>query len=243
MSELNPMRAPVLLYHKIDRSPRDALLRGGYTRPARFARQISFLKKEGFVFRTASALVEGFRQRGEFSPNEVAITFDDGWRDNYENAWPILRQHGIPATIFLVTSCIGEVSRKAQGEGENARAHLLPEQILEMSKEGIEFGSHTLNHQLLDQVPLPEAEREVTESKSQIENLLQQPCKVFAYPAGRYTEDVKNLVSRAGYSAAFAVTTGPTDHIDLYAVNRIEVLRRDYFPLRFKRKVRLLRQS
>ncbi|MBV9211050.1 MAG: polysaccharide deacetylase family protein [Acidobacteria bacterium] len=240
---MNLMPPPFLLYHKLDKPPRDALVRGGYTPPARFNRQIKFLKRQGYVFHTASELIKHFRQHGEFPPKGIALTFDDGWRDNYENAFPILRRHGVTATIFLVASCIGEVSRKAQAEGESERAHLLPEQILEMSKAGIEFGSHSLNHKLLDEIPLTEAEHEVAESKGRIESLLQQPCKVFAYPAGRYTEEVKAAVSRAGYDAAFAVTTGPTDPLDLYALNRVEILRRDFFTLQFARKVRLLRQA
>lgn len=236
------MIAPILLYHKIDTPPRDALVRGGYTAPGRFAKQMAYLKRKGYVFYTASELIEYFHEHGEFPPDGIAITFDDGWRDNYENAFPILRQHGIKATIFLVASCIGEVSAKAQADGESGRAHLTREQILEMSEQGIEFGSHSLNHKLLDRLSLDEARIEIAESKRLIENLVQKPCRIFAYPAGRFTEEIKLLVANAGYNAAFSVTTGPTDRVDLYALNRTETLRRDFFTFQFARKVTQMRQ-
>ena len=231
---------PILSYHKIDYPPPDARLRGPYTLPQRFARQMAFLKKHGAVFYTASELVSYFRENGSFPPNGLAVTFDDGWEDNYENAFPILRRYGIKATIFLVSSCIEEVSAKAVAEGESARAHLSREQILEMSQHGIEFGSHTVNHKLLHKLSLQEVKFEVEESKRQIEDLLDTPCQAFAYPAGFLTEDVQRVVERAGYITAVSTIYGPTDALDLYALNRVEILRRDRFLFQFARKVRPL---
>ncbi|MEP6719786.1 MAG: polysaccharide deacetylase family protein [bacterium] len=231
------MFVPVIQYHKIDVPAGDALVRGGYTPPGRFAKQMHYLKKQGFDFYSASGLIEYYRERGSFPPRGITPTFDDGWRDNYTHAFPILRELEIKATIFLVPSCIGQVSSKAQAKGEGGRAHLLREEILEMSSHGIEFGSHSLNHTLLHQIPLPEVKLEVEESKRQIEALLQKPCKVFAYPAGYFSEAAKRLIANAGHIAAFSTTYGPTDHLDLYALNRVEILRRDRFLFQFMRKV------
>ena len=237
------MFVPVIQYHKIDVPAPDALVRGGYTPRRRFARQMHCLKKQGFDFYTASELIEYYRERGSFPPRGITLTFDDGWRDNYVHAFPVLRELGIKATIFLVPSCIGQVSSKAQAEGEGGRAHLLREEILEMSQYGIEFGSHSLNHTLLHQISLPEVKLEVEESKRQIEALLQQPCKVFAYPAGHFSEAAKRVISDAGHIAAFSTVYGPTDHLDLYALNRVEILRRDRFLFQFLRKVKPLGMS
>jgi peptidoglycan/xylan/chitin deacetylase (PgdA/CDA1 family) len=235
------MIVPVLLYHKIDVPAPDSRVRGGFTPPARFARQMAYLKRRGFVFYTASELTEHFREQGRFPPNAVTLTFDDGWKDNYTNAFPVLKQLGIKATIFLVPSCIGQTSVKAQADGESGRAHLSREEILEMARHGIEFGSHSMNHRLLHQLAPPEVEFEIEESKSQLENLLQRPCKVFAYPAGFFTEQAQQVLAKTGHVAAFTTVYGPTDQPDLYALNRIEVLRRDRFLFQFGRKVRLLR--
>ncbi|HEY5883608.1 MAG TPA: polysaccharide deacetylase family protein [Pyrinomonadaceae bacterium] len=234
------MLIPVIQYHKIDVPARDALVRGGYTPPKRFARQMRYLKKQGFEFYSASELIEYYRERGSFPPRGITLTFDDGWRDNYTHAFPVLRELGLKATIFLVPSCIGQVSSQAQAEGESGRAHLLREEILEMSRHNIEFGSHSLNHKLLPEISLPEVKLEVEESKRQIEALVQKPCKVFAYPAGYFSEDAKRVIAEAGHIAAFSTTYGPTDHLDLYALNRIEILRRDRFLFQFMRKLKPL---
>jgi peptidoglycan/xylan/chitin deacetylase (PgdA/CDA1 family) len=235
------MRVPVICYHKIDYPSADARVRGGFTPPARFSKQMAYLKKQGFVFHTASELVEYFRERGTFPPNAICLTLDDGWQDNYTNAFPILKRLGIKATIFLVPSCIGQVSSKVVAEGETARAHLSREEILEMAREGIEFGSHSVSHKLLHQITPPEVQFEVEESKRQLEEMLQKPCKVFAYPAGFFTETAQRIVESAGYIAAFTTTYGPQEHTDLYALNRTEILRRDRFLFQFARKVKGLR--
>jgi peptidoglycan/xylan/chitin deacetylase (PgdA/CDA1 family) len=235
------MHAPILLYHKIDNPARDSLLRGAFTPPARFARQMAYLKKQGYVFYTASELVEHLRERGAFPSNAITLTFDDGWKDNYTNAFPVLRQLGIKATIFLVPSCIGQVSSRVQGEGEGARAHLSRDEILEMSEHGIEFGSHSMNHKLLDRVSPQEVKQEVREAKRELEEMLQKPCKVFAYPAGYFSDVARKAVEDAGHIAAFSTRYGPVDHLDLFALNRTEILRRDRFIFQFARKVKPLR--
>ncbi len=152
----------------------------------------------------------------------------------------MLKRLGIKATIFLIPSCIGQTSAKAQAEGESGREHLSREEILEMSRHGIEFGSHSMNHRLLHEIAPPDAEFEIEESKRQLENLLEKPCKVFAYPAGFFTPHVKSVLERSGHVAAFTTVYGPSDHIDLYALNRIEILRRDRFLFQFGRKLKQL---
>ena len=229
---------PVILYHKIDKPGPGVLVRGGFTPPARFARQMSYLKKQGYVFYSASELIDYYREHGAFPDKGITITFDDGWKDNYLNAFPVLRDLGIKATIFLIPSCIGQVSTKAMARGETQRAHLSREEILEMALHGIEFGSHSVNHKLLHQLPPEEVKFEVHESKKLLEDLVEQSCRVFAYPAGFYSAAVEKILEEAGYVAAFTTTYGPKEPLDLYALNRIEILRRDRFLYQFRRKVR-----
>ena len=165
------MKVPVLLYHKIDLPTADVKIRGAFTYPNKFERQISYLKKRGFEFFTASEIANFFAENGEFPPKAIAITFDDGWKDNYRNAFPILKKYGAKATIFLVPTCIGQTTDKVTADGEGEREHLSEQDILEMSQSGIEFASHSFNHKLFNKITPEEIEFEVTESKKFIENL------------------------------------------------------------------------
>lgn len=237
------VQIPVIQYHKIDKPGPGVLVRGGFTPPARFARQMTYLKKCGFIFYSASELIGHYLENNEFPPNGIAVTFDDGWKDNYINAFPVLKRLGIKATIFIVPSCMGEVSSKVMAEGEIERPHLSRDEILEMSAGGIEFGSHSVNHKLLDRISPQEVKFEVVESKKQIEDLLQQPCKTIAYPGGFYSEESQRMIESAGYIAAFSTVFGPQDSLDLYAINRVEIFRRDRFLYQFKRKIDPLRRS
>jgi peptidoglycan/xylan/chitin deacetylase (PgdA/CDA1 family) len=231
---------PVIQYHKIDEPSPNARVRGGFTPPERFARQMTHLKSRGYTFHTASELIEFYKIHAKFPPHGISITFDDGCRDNFTNAFPVLRKLGIKATFFIVPSCIGEISSKTQPNGEEARPHLSREEIREMRQFGMEFGSHTVNHLLLHEIPIQDARYEIENAKSLIEDLLQTPCKTLAYPAGFYTPEVQRIIGAAGHICAFSTTLGPADRIDLFAINRIEILRRDRFLFQFARKLRTL---
>ena len=235
------MIVPVLAYHKIDLPTADVKIRGAFTAPRRFARQLKYLRNAGFTFYTAAELMTFYRQNEVFPRRSICLTFDDGWLDNYTNAFPILRQYGAKATIFLVPSCLDKISAKVVPDGESARAHLSRENVLEMAKYGIEFGSHTQNHKLLHQVSDAEIEYEVSESKRQIENLVQKDCLTFAYPAGFAPPFAQKAVENAGYIAAFSTVYGEDEKPNLYTLNRTEILRRDRLPFAFARKIRRLK--
>ena len=232
------MKVPALLYHKIDLPTADVKIRGAFTAPQKFERQIAYLKKKGFEFLATSELIKFYRENGEFPPRAIAITFDDGWKDNYQNAFPVLKKYGARATIFLVTSCIGQNTDRVTAEGEGRREHLSEIDILEMAAGGIEFASHSLNHALFNQIGNEEIEREVTESKKIIENLTQKDCSTFAYPAGFFTDFAKQAIKKAGYEAAFSTVYGTENDWDIYALNRVEILRRDSFPFRYGKKIK-----
>ena len=232
------MRVPVLAYHKIDLPTPDVKIRGAYTAPRKFERQIAYLKKKGFEFYTASELIRFYLERGEFPPRALAVTFDDGWKDNYTNAFPILKKYGAKATVFLVPAVLGRTTDEITADGEGAREHLSENDVLEMSRNGIEFASHSFSHKLFDRTPDAEIEYEVTESKRFIENLTQKTCSTFAYPAGFFTAFAKRAIEKAGYDAAFSTVYGADEKLDVFELNRVEILRRDSLPFRFGSKIR-----
>ena len=232
------MKVPVLAYHKIDFPTPDVKIRGAFTAPRKFERQIAYLKKKGFEFYTASEIIKFYLANGEFPPRAVALTFDDGWKDNYTNAFPVLKKYGVKATIFVIPAVIGQTTDAVTADGEGPREHMTESDILEMSRAGIEFASHSFNHKLFDRVSNEEIEFEVTESKRFIENLTQKECSTFAYPAGFFTGFAKKTIKKAGYDAAFSTVYGANDELDVYELNRVEILRRDSFPFRFGSKIK-----
>jgi peptidoglycan/xylan/chitin deacetylase (PgdA/CDA1 family) len=236
-------KPPFLQYHKIDVPTPDVKIRGAFTSPKRFAKQLAYLRKIGVTFYTASEMIEHFTEYGRFPERGLSITFDDGWKDNYVNAFPVLKGSGIRATIFLVPGCIGRTTDKVTAEGEGPREHLSEEDIREMSAAGVEMGSHSFNHLLFSQIDRAQTEAEMSLSKKYIENLVQKECKVFAYPAGFFTDIAKDIAKTIGYAAAFTTCYGPEDSIDLFAVNRMEILRRDRYPLHFSNKIKSLIQT
>ena len=130
----------------------------------------------------------------------VALTFDDGYIDNYRETLPALQRHGIRATFFLISSLLADGSPGADG-----RAHVNVNQASEMLAQGHEIGSHTRHHPRLTTISPEEAQEEVTESKKELEDLLGTPVGSFAYPGGRYTRDLASMVEDGGYR--LAVTT------------------------------------
>lgn len=232
------MNSPVLLYHKIDRPTPDVKIRGAFTSPRRFERQMSYLVRSGYRFLSASSMADQYLELGRFPDRSVCITFDDGWKDNYTHAFPILKKFEIPATVFVVPACVGATTAMVTADGEGSREHMSAEDIREMSASGIEFGSHSMSHRLFDRIDAGEVESEVSESKNYLEDLLQRDCRVFAYPAGFFTEFSQSAVKRAGYIAAFSTVYGRDDNSDVFALNRSEILHRHGYPFRFARRIR-----
>lgn len=234
------MKAPVLLYHKIDAPTPDVKVRGAFTAPRIFEKQIAFIVRKQINVVTVSTLIEHFNNFGKFPERTIAISFDDGWKDNYTQAFPILQKYGLPATIYLVADCLGRTTDQVVPTGEDPREHLSAADVRDMAGCGIEFGSHTLSHRWLNELTSDEIDREMVESKKFVEELTQTDCKTIAYPAGYFNELVKASATSAGYLAALSTIYGDEKGTDLFELNRTEILRRDKFMFRFSGKIRSL---
>jgi peptidoglycan/xylan/chitin deacetylase (PgdA/CDA1 family) len=149
------------------------------------------------------------RRAGKSTPaNTVAITFDDGFEDNYTRAWPILQQHGFTATIFLVTGALAATS--VWRGGDLGRASMLSsQQILEMAEDGVTFGSHTVSHRRLAQLSdVAEIDRELVASKAVLEQLLQREVLSVCYPFSQVNPLIKARARAAGYQMGFTYAPG-----------------------------------
>jgi len=214
------MKALIICYHCV-KDEANSYLRP--TKVADFENQMAYLSRRYHPI-SLEHMVQHLRQRTALPANAIAVTFDDGYLDNYENAYPILRKYDIPATIFLATDFIGtgQIPAWERGHYTAQKALMLSwTQVREMSHGGVSFGSHTVTHPFLARIPAKQAERELRQSKDIIEQQLGKPVRTLAYPSGNYNADVEDIVDEAGYAAA--VTTLPGHNSlgdDVYALRR-----------------------
>jgi peptidoglycan/xylan/chitin deacetylase (PgdA/CDA1 family) len=219
--------------------------------PKEFDQQMSFLSQGGFSVVSLQEVLQ-WREQGVIPVRRsVVIVFHDGFGDNYMNAFPTLKKHGLTATFFMVTDYIdGEEPFSWLKWDENARAHceenstfwlpLTSEQILEMSTDGMLFGSHTCTHARLAALDGGKAFSEMKVSKERLEGLLKKPVELFAFPFGLWG-DIRSehvgFVQQLGYQAALTAKIGANDlSSDFYDLRVIPVYEWDSLS-EFKKKV------
>lgn len=215
---------PVLMYHKV--SP-DSFRNGPGLRvtPYEFERQIKYLKESGYNDISLDELVTHW-EKGTSLPNRpVVITFDDGYEDNYIYAFPVLKKYGYTATIFLVYNEVGGYNQWDIKEHNTRPFKLLTwEQIRTMQDYGIYFESHTLNHHHLTSLPAEEAQKEICESKTKLEQALGKPVNYIAYPYGQHNDQICEITQKAGYKAAVTTITGTNQQTtDPYRLKRLRI--------------------
>ena len=165
---INDIAIPVLNYHKVDEQKIALSIS-----PQEFEEQIKYLAKEGYNTITPSEMMNALEYGTPLPEKPIMITFDDGYLDNYTNAYPILKKYGFTATIFLVTGFIGNDPRFMNWE-----------EIKEMKDNGFVFGSHTVNHKSLTELSYVELKNELLLSAEEIEQQLGHQELFFAYPTG-----------------------------------------------------------
>lgn len=199
-----------LNYHKVD-----MLNHALSVSPQEFEEQMEYLYKEQYNTITPDQLMAYLKYGKELPDKPIMITFDDGYLDNYTNAYPIMKKYGFTATIFLVTNLVGHDPR-----------FMTWDQVREMQQTGIVFGSHTVNHTSLTSLTKEQIMDELTQSRDEIARQLGKPPKYFAYPTGTYNSGIEDMVRTVGYKAAFTIQYGQvgTDS-DLYALERIPIFK------------------
>jgi peptidoglycan/xylan/chitin deacetylase (PgdA/CDA1 family) len=271
-----------------------------------FAVQMETLRKRFHVI-TIDEFVERMERKIPFENSTCLVTFDDGWKDNYYNAFPILTHYQIPAVIFLPVNYIGrqrlfwqealvhgllaaikearenpsrapllreiiaplgleqcmdctdadprhriielitlqrnqfgpaevnkvllQLSKELHTGWEDAKTidgFLTWEHVLEMLKEGIQFGSHGSDHHLLSEIPLDEARKDIEGCTSVLVTRLKKHPTYFSYPRGYRSPDIIGAVKQSGYRMAFIANGG---HVqcddDRFTVRRINIFEED----------------
>ena len=204
-----PSGIPVLNYHQINDVDENLLT----VSTSEFETQMAWLEENGYKTITVSELLDFLDGKGSLPERPVLIPFDDGYIDNYQCAFPILKKHNMKACIFLISEYVSLYPN-----------YLTWEQLAEMQSSGIEFGSHTVDHNVLTELSPNSVNHELADSKNILEKRLKRRIEVLAYPCGFTNEYIKSRVNASGYRAAFTVNLGNV-HTgdDLYALNRVPI--------------------
>ena len=190
------IKFPIFNYHHIRPMPPESagVTERAFTVTAEgLEEHLKYFKENGYQVVLVDELLEYF-DTGKLLPSKaVALTFDDGWQRHYKNAFPILKKYGVKATFFVPTGWVGQPWVMSWEEME------------EMSRAGMIFGSHSISHPHLDKLSDEELKKEVGDSKKILEEKLGKKVDYLAYPAGMYNDRVIEAVKAAGYQAALGV--------------------------------------
>jgi peptidoglycan/xylan/chitin deacetylase (PgdA/CDA1 family) len=215
-------RVPVLAYHRIAKDGPPGLARFRVP-PAEFEAQLRLLRRHGYHPIGSAELAWFMGVRHPLPGRPVLITFDDGYRDFREAAWPILRANDFTAEVFMPTDLVGGVADWDAAYGPPA-ALLSWEDVEALTEEGVIFGSHLARH--LDGLTLSTATlaEELARSRAVLEARLGREVRAYAAPYGALDERFARLAARCGYRVGFSTHPAQVRLADLpLMLPRIEV--------------------
>ena len=210
---MSPVTLPVLMYHRVGTPPVGSKLADLWVSPEELSRQLAYLKSGGWSTVLFSELQKALTGKGSLPSKPILLTFDDGYANNYDVAFPILKESRAKAGIFLIHETLGRHNAWHDPAGESWIPMLRLEQAREMQESGlVEFGSHTMRHPRLTKISSDEARWEIAESKRRLESDFGREFCAFAYPygAGAKDEKLRGMVRDAGYSFDFSTRPGAT---------------------------------
>lgn len=189
---------PVLYYHSVLESADNEVI----ITPENLKKQLQYIKDQGYTTLTIAQLKNYLLNNSSIPEKSIVITFDDGYMDNYYNAFPILKDLDMKATIFCITSNL------------DGSYYLSKDAIREMSNYGIDIESHTVNHAKLDSLTYDEQLKELQESKKNLEEITGKEVDSIAYPFGNFNDDSIKASKAAGYTLGFTTNRGLSDRAD-----------------------------
>jgi peptidoglycan/xylan/chitin deacetylase (PgdA/CDA1 family) len=216
---INDASVPILTYHSLDSS--GSVIS---TSPEKFSRQMKYLHDASFQVLTLRDVATRIREKQELPAKRVAITFDDGLQSVYDVAFPILKNYGFPATVFLVTSFCGKDNRW-NGQPDNIpRFNLLNwDQITRMREDQIEFGVHTATHPDLTKLTAAQISEEIVGAREMVQQQTGEREIAFAYPYGKAPVASRSLVQSNFYAACSTEMSFANVHSDLHFLPRIDM--------------------
>lgn len=215
--QTDPVKLPILMYHAIHvMAPEEEANANLIVDPATFESHLKALQEAGYYTLSPEeaykVLTENVLPAGK---KVVWLTFDDSLWDFYSHAYPLLKTYQMKATNNVIT-----------GFTENGQAgHLTLEQIKEMQADGLSFQGHTVSHPDLEYSSIDDQTNELTNSKTYLDQQLNQDTIAIAYPGGRYSADTVALTEEAGYKLGVTTNNGLATASDgLLTLNRVRIL-------------------
>ncbi len=202
--------APILMYHHVAPKIRNSPY---YVSPDIFEQQMAWLKVNNYNVISLDRFYRGVYEEELLPPRPVVLTFDDGDRDQYTNAFPVLKKYGFNATFYVITNSI---------EGES---YVTWEMLKEMVKDGMDIGSHTVHHPSLGISNEAQTELELRKSKAVLEKKLGITVKHLAYPGGSYSQLTIDALPKLGYLTATTVkhTQYHSPSLSQYEIGRMHI--------------------
>ncbi|WP_294405068.1 polysaccharide deacetylase family protein [uncultured Clostridium sp.] len=199
---------PVLYYHSVNKNAENEVT----ISPEMLEKQLDYINDNEYITITINELYDHLINNQPIPEKSIVITFDDGYMNNYTEAFPLLKERDMKATIFCV------------GNSLDGSYYLSKDAIKEMSDYGIDIESHTVNHMHLDTLNYDEQLSEMKNSKDILENITGKNVTAIAYPFGDFNDDSIKAAKEAGYKLAFTTHLGLSDRKDdIYALDRIYI--------------------
>ncbi len=226
------MNIPILVYHKVDKK-----FEFGITRvtPRQFEKHIKFFYENGYKALTVSES----RDLKQHDEKFICITFDDGYKNVFDFAFPILKKYGFKATVFVISNFVGKLNYWDFGFGIKFK-HLNWDELKILSENGWEIGSHSANHICLTLLDDEKIKYELETSKYEIEKNLGVTVKSFAPPFSRYNAKIVKLALDCGYEGIYPLTNGVNmdrvyHRFAVYTIDSVSSLKRKVNDSKFER--------
>lgn len=202
--------APVLMYHHIGKKIGDNPY---FVEPSMFEQQMAWLKANNYNVISYDVFYNGIFKNSQLPERPVVITFDDGDKDQYLNAYPILKKYGYTATFFIITNSVG------------GQSYMSWDMLKDMVKNGMDIESHSVHHPNMARLDFGATDYELLKSKEKLEEKLGIKIKYFAYPGGAFSGITIEELQKLGYLSAVTVrhTQYHTEKDNVYTVGRMHI--------------------
>lgn len=204
----------ILMYHQVGDFPPMKGHRSTYCHHKRFARQMAYLARFGYTVLSMDQVLACLRGERPIPPKAVALTFDDGYENFYEYAWPVLQKHGFPAMVYLISDLLGQPASWFAADGRATPPLMSAARVRQLRGEGVDFGSHTASHIRLAEQDTARIREEIGRSKAALEDVLGEAIDHFCYPFGSHDRRAVDAVADAGYLSATTCVRAPATVAD-----------------------------